>query len=194
MSAGARYGLRSPRRPAATPLRRSACLFLTFAIRRDEEAVLVDLGVDRQATRSGRCSCLPASRSGRCGRSARCARRALRSPARLRFKPPGPRADSRRSCVSCDSGFVWSTTCDSSPRPKKYSIAAETLFGLMSVRGVMSCWSRIAMRSCTVRRSLRKPLRSSSAASSSIVRSRRLPRWSMSSTCALRRRAARACT
>ena len=38
------------------------------------------------------------------------------------------------------------------------------------------------MRSCTVRRSLRKPLRSSSAASSSMVRSRRLPRWSMSST------------
>ncbi len=75
---------------------------LDLAVRRDEEAVLVDLGVDRRATRSGRCSCLPASRSGRCGRSARCARRAPRSPARLRFKPPGPRADSRRSCVSCD--------------------------------------------------------------------------------------------
>ena len=36
--------------------------------------------------------------------------------------------------------------------------------------------------SWTVRRSLRKPLRSSSAASSSMVRSRRFPRWSISST------------
>ncbi len=50
-------------------------------------------------------------------------------------------------------------------------MAAEMLLGLMSVRGVMSCWSRMLMRSCTVRRSLRKPLRSSSAASSSMVRS-----------------------
>ena len=55
-------------------------------------------------------------------------------PARLRFKPPGPRADNRRSCVSIDSGLVWSTTCDSSPRPKKYSIAAEMLLGLIRLR------------------------------------------------------------
>ena len=27
-------------------------------------------------------------------------------PARLRFKPPGPRAERRRSCVSCESGLV----------------------------------------------------------------------------------------
>ena len=27
--------------------------------------------------------------------------------------------------MSIESGFVWSTTCDNSPRPKKYSIAAE---------------------------------------------------------------------
>ena len=33
--------------------------------------------------------------------------------------------------MSCDSGLVWSTTCDSSPRPKKYSIAAEMLLGLI---------------------------------------------------------------
>ena len=31
--------------------------------------------------------------------------------------------------------MVWSTTCDSSLRPKKYSIAAETDFGLISERG-----------------------------------------------------------
>ena len=103
-------------------------------------------------------------------------------PARLRFKPPGPSAESRRSCVSIESGFVWSTTCESSPRPKKYSIAAEMLLGLMSVRGDISATSLRLIRSCTVRRSFRKPLRSSSLASSSIVRRRRLPRWSMSST------------
>ena len=51
-------------------------------------------------------------------------------PARLRFRPPGPRAESRRSCVSCASGLVWSTTCDSSPRPKKYSIAADDALGV----------------------------------------------------------------
>ncbi len=55
-------------------------------------------------------------------------------------------------------------------------MAAEMLLGLMSDRGVMSACSRIDMRSCTVRRSLRNPLRNSSAASSSMVRSRRLPR------------------
>jgi hypothetical protein len=57
-------------------------------------------------------------------------------PARLRLRPPGPSADRRRSCVSCDSGFVWSTTCDSSPRPKKYSIADEIVFELITLRGV----------------------------------------------------------
>ena len=106
-------------------------------------------------------------------------------PARLRFKPPGPSAESRRSCVSIESGFVWSTTCESSPRPKKYSIAAEMLFGLIRLRGVMSSMSLRLIRSCTVRRSFKKPLRISSQASSSIVRRRRLPKWSMSSTAAL---------
>src|SRR6476646_10567767 len=37
-------------------------------------------------------------------------------PARLRFKPPGPSADNRRSWVSIDSGFVWSTTCERAPQ------------------------------------------------------------------------------
>ena len=53
------------------------------------------------------------------------------NPARFRFRPPGPSAESRRSWVSCASGLVWSTTCDSSPRPKKYSIAALMLLGLI---------------------------------------------------------------
>src|SRR5213083_2079345 len=58
-------------------------------------------------------------------------------PARLRLRPPGPRALSRRSWVSWASGLVWSTTWLSSPRPKKYSIAALMLLGLMRVLGVM---------------------------------------------------------
>ena len=105
-------------------------------------------------------------------------------PARLRFKPPGPKADSRRSWVSIDSGLVWSTTCDSSLRPKKKSIALEMLllFTISAILPIESGSFRL-IRSWTVRRSLRKPLRNSSDANSSIVRSRRLPRWSMSSTC-----------
>ena len=68
-------------------------------------------------------------------------------PARLRFKPPGPNADKRRSCVSIDSGLVWSTTCESSPRPKKYSIAAEMLLRIDQLRGVMSATSFRLIRS-----------------------------------------------
>ena len=49
-----------------------------------------------------------------------------------------------------------------------------------------SSGSLTLIRSWTVRRSFRKPLRISSTASSSSVRRRRLPRWSMSSTCAVR--------
>ena len=56
-------------------------------------------------------------------------------PARLRLRPPGPGRSSRRSWVNCASGLVWSTTCESSPRPKKYSIAALMLLGLISDRG-----------------------------------------------------------
>ena len=91
-----------------------------------------------------------------------------------------------RSWVSMASGFVWSTTCESSPRPKKYSMAAEMLFGLTRLRGVMSSTSLRLIRSCTVRRSFRNPLRISSQANSSMVRRRRLPRWSMSSNLDLR--------
>ena len=43
----------------------------------------------------------------------------------LAVQAAGPKAESLRSWVSIDSGLVWSTTCDSSPRPKKYSMAAE---------------------------------------------------------------------
>ena len=50
-------------------------------------------------------------------------------------------------------------------------MAAEMLFGLTKLRGVMSSWSLRLIRSWTVRRSLRKPFRISSDANSSMVRS-----------------------
>src|SRR5439155_500794 len=56
----------------------------------------------------------------------------------------------------------------------------HVLFVLTIERGVRFCSSRSDMRSWTVRLSLRKPLRNSSSASSSIVRMRWFLRWSMS--------------
>src|SRR2546428_694212 len=40
-------------------------------------------------------------------------------PARLRLRPPGPSAERRRSCVSWESGFVWSTIWEGSRAPRK---------------------------------------------------------------------------
>ena len=41
----------------------------------------------------------------------------------------------RRSCASCDSGLVWSTTCESSPRAKNCSTEVLKAFALISARG-----------------------------------------------------------
>ena len=90
VSAGARYGFDLLVGPQPLDLVGQLAVLRPCGTGVIEEAVLVDARRRSTATRSGRCSCLPASRSGRCGRSARCARRAPRSPARLRFKPPGP--------------------------------------------------------------------------------------------------------
>ncbi len=60
-------------------------------------------------------------------------------------------------------------------------MADEIVFELITLRGVIVSASSMFIRSWAVRRSLRKPLRSSSPANSAIVRMRRLPRWSMSS-------------
>jgi hypothetical protein len=105
---------------------------LDDAVGRREEAVLVDRSRSR-GSRSGRCSCLPASRSGRSGRSALMCTSRTSKPARLRFRPPGPRAESRRSWVSSLSGLVWSTTWLSSPRPKKKSMAEEIVLAVDQV-------------------------------------------------------------
>ena len=104
---------------------------LDLAVGRDQEAVLVDPGVDRPASEI-RPMFVP---SGRLDRADAAVVRDVHV-ADFEARPacgssrPGPRADSRRSCVSCASGFVWSTTCDSSPRPKKYSIAARDALGV----------------------------------------------------------------
>ena len=55
-------------------------------------------------------------------------------------------------------------------------IAALILFGFTRLRGDISSASFKLIRSCTVRRSFKKPLRSSSLANSSMVRKRRLPK------------------
>ena len=72
-------------------------------------------------------------------------------------------------------------TCESSLRPKKYSIALDTVFELIRFFGVRFSCIVMLSRSRIERFRRRKPLRTSSPASSSIVRTRRLPRWSMSS-------------
>ena len=128
----AQIGLASPRRPAARRPRRVSLPLFTLRYGVTRKPYSSTAGVNAPGWKSNRCSCLPASRSGKCGRSAKCARRALRTRPACGSNRRDPRPTSRRSCVSIDSGLVWSTTCDSSPRPKKYSIAAEMLLGLIS--------------------------------------------------------------
>ena len=60
-------------------------------------------------------------------------------------------------------------------------MAALTVLELMRLRGVNFSGSFRLMRSWMVRCILRKPLRICSPASSPMVRTRLLPRWSMSS-------------
>ena len=87
------------RRGAASSMRRQILdlvgdpAVLDLAVRRLDEAELVDARDTSRATRSGRCSALPASRSGRCGRNASDARRAPRSRRGRGVRPPGPSAD-----------------------------------------------------------------------------------------------------
>ena len=80
-----------------------------------------------------------------------------------------------------DSGFVWSMNCDSCELPKNSLIAAEIGFAL-----IRSCGSRFSLsawprRSFTARSTRTRPERNWFSASSPTERTRRLPRWSMSS-------------
>ena len=109
---------------------------LDLAVGRLDEAVIVDAGVGGQATRSGRCSDLPASRWGTCGRSACSARRAPRSRRGRGADRRGRGRDRRRLCVSSLSGLVWSMNWLSWLLPKKLWITAETVRALTRSTGV----------------------------------------------------------
>ena len=122
---------------------------LDHAVRRDQEAVFVDVGLDRQ--RGDQADVGAFRRFDRTDSAVvRDMHVAHFEARRLRFKPPGPRADRRRSWVSCDSGLVWSTTCDSSPRPKKKSI--ELLMLLLFTSSAMQPSSLGSFSSCAPER------------------------------------------
>ena len=87
----------------------------------------------------------------------------------------------RLLCVSSASGFVWSMNWLSGEEPKNSLMAAVTGRMLMRLCGVtMSRSCRVILSRMT--RSMReKPMRNWFCSSSPTLRTRRLPRWSMSS-------------
>src|SRR6476469_8513763 len=103
-------------------------------------------------------------------------------PARSRVRPPGPSAETRRLWVTSDSGLFWSMNCDSCEEPKNSFTAAATGLALISSCGVSWSASAIVRRSRTARSTRTRPTRNTFSAISPTERTRRLPRWSMSST------------
>ena len=103
-------------------------------------------------------------------------------PARSRDRPPGPSADSRRLWVSPAIGLVWSMNWLSWEVPKNSFSAATTGRMLIKVCGVIASTSWVVIRSRTTRSIRPRPVRSWFWISSPTVRSRRLPKWSMSSS------------
>ena len=71
--------------------------------------------------------------------------------------------------------------CDSWLEPKNSLIAATTGRALMSDADVTVCGSLIVMRSLMIRSIRIRPMRNWFCSSSPTARTRRLPRWSMSS-------------
>jgi hypothetical protein len=101
----------------------------------------------------------------------------------LAVRPPGPRADRRRLCVTSLSGFVWSMNCESCELPKYSFTTALTGFALMRSCGMsVSISCDMLMRSLIARSMRTRPMRYWFSISSPTARTRRLPRWSMSST------------
>ena len=80
-----------------------------------------------------------------------------------------------------ESGLFWSMNCDSWLVPKNSLIAATTGRMLISVCGVIASTSCVVIRSRTTRSIRDMPTRIWFWISSPTVRSRRLPKWSMSS-------------
>ena len=75
--------------------------------------------------------------------------------------------------------------CDSCEEPKNSFTAAATGFALIISCGISGSDSAIVRRSLTARSTRTRPTRKAFSAISPTLRTRRLPRWSMSSTVAV---------
>ncbi len=115
------------------------------------------------------------------------------NPARSRLNPPGPRALRRRLWVISARLLIWSMNWESCELPKNSFRAAITgleltrSWGMAEVRSALTVIFSLTVRSMRV-----SPIRKAFSTSSPTERTRRLPRWSMSSTspspCLSRRR------
>ena len=72
--------------------------------------------------------------------------------------------------------------CESCDEPKNSLTAAATGFALIMSCGLISSLSASVRRSLTARSTRTSPMRNATSAISPTQRTRRLPRWSMSST------------
>ena len=84
-------------------------------------------------------------------------------------------------CVTSESGLVWSMNCDSCEEPKNSRTAAAAGFALIRFCGISLSISTDDIRSLMARSMRRRPTRYWFSISSPTERTRRLPRWSMSS-------------
>src|SRR5436190_1279867 len=153
---------------------------LHLAVRRLEEAVLVGARVERERIDQ------PDVRAFR--RLDRAYPPVVRRVHVAHFKSssfsgeaPGPSAETRRLCVISDKGLVWSMNCDSCEEPKNSLIAAEIGLALIRSCGIRFSDSAWLSLSFTARSTRTRPARNWFSASSPTERTRRLPRWSMSS-------------
>ena len=80
-----------------------------------------------------------------------------------------------------DSGLVWSMNCDSCEEPKNSRTAAAAGLALIRSCGMTVSMSTEDMRSLMARSMRSRPTRYWFSISSPTERTRRLPRWSMSS-------------
>ncbi len=104
-------------------------------------------------------------------------------PALSRLRPPGPRAERRRLCVISARALIWSMNWDSWELPKNSLSAAMTGLELMRSWGMAAARSAVMVIFSLIVRSIRvRPMRKAFSTSSPTDRTRRLPRWSMSST------------
>ena len=84
-------------------------------------------------------------------------------------------------CVSSASGFVWSMNWDSCEEPKNSLTTADTGFAFTRSCGMRLSMSAMDIRSLIARSMRVRPTRNWFSSSSPTDRTRRFPRWSMSS-------------